>query len=51
MISISNLVYPLKQNAIKKDKFKTLTVQFTEIRSAIYHLSKGLDDSKGTAKP
>ena len=34
----------------KKDKIKTLTVLFTYIRSAIYHLSKGLDDSKDSAK-
>ena len=35
----------------KKDKIKTLTVRFTEIRNAIYHLSKGLDDSKDSTKP
>ena len=30
----------------KKDHIKTLTVHFTDIRSDIYHLSKGLDDSR-----
>ena len=35
----------------KKGKIKTFTVRFTEIASAIYHLSKGLDDSKDSARP
>ena len=35
----------------KKDKIKKLAVRFTDIRGAIYHLSKGLDNLKDSAKP
>ena len=35
----------------KRDRIKTLTVRFTDIRSAIYRLSKELDDSKDSTKP
>ena len=35
----------------KKGKIKILTVQFTDIRGAIYHLLKGLENSKDSVKP
>ena len=43
--------HAIRDFSIKFGLSTSIKVRFTEIASAIYHLSKGLDDSKDSARP